>query len=73
MKWFWGDSKDKAKRYGQVKASSSSDGNQVAQMRIVGRGAAYIPSEEIAQLPEVKEMQRMAAMIVNSKAATARK
>ncbi|EMP7138362.1 hypothetical protein [Serratia marcescens] len=73
MKWFWGDLRDKTKRYGQAKASSRNDERQVAQMRIVGRGAAYIPSEEIAQLPEVKEMQRMAAMIVNSKAATARK
>ena len=73
MKWFWGDLRDKTKRYGQAKASSRDDERQVAQMRIVGRGAAYIPSEEIAQLPEVKEMQRMAAMIVNSKAATVRK
>ncbi|AWO80675.1 MULTISPECIES: hypothetical protein [Serratia] len=73
MKWFWGDLRVKPKRYGQEKASSKNDERQVAQMRIVGRGAAYIPSEEIAQLPEVKEMQRMAAMIVNSKAAAARK
>ncbi|KFB89631.1 hypothetical protein CR62_16740 [Serratia grimesii] len=73
MKWLWGNSKADTKRYGQVKSVSSNADRQVAQMRVVGRGAAYIPSEEIAQLPEVKEMQRMAAMIVNSKAANVRK
>ncbi|AEF47172.1 hypothetical protein SerAS12_4074 [Serratia sp. AS12] len=73
MKRFWGNSKAETKRYGQVSSLPDNAERQVAQMRIVGRGAAYIPSEEIAQLPEVKEMQRWAAMIVSGKAASARK
>ena len=39
-----------------------------AKIRVSGRGACYIPSSEIAQLPEVKEMQKMAAQIVDRKA-----
>lgn len=35
-----------------------------AKIRVEGRGACYIPSNEIAQLPEVKEMQHLAAIIV---------
>jgi len=73
MKWLWGNSKNETKRYGTIKATSGRVEPNIAQMRVVGRGAAYIPSEEIAQLPEVKEMQRMAAMIVNSKASSIRK
>ncbi|HHS9838810.1 TPA: hypothetical protein ACTW3Y_004881 [Klebsiella pneumoniae] len=35
-----------------------------ARIRVGSRGGAYIPSEEIANLPEVKDMQQRAAAIV---------
>lgn len=39
----------------------------VAKIRVSGRGACYIPSCEIAELPEVKEMQKLAAKIVGAR------
>ncbi|WP_213992552.1 hypothetical protein [Sodalis sp. dw_96] len=50
-----------------------SSKQSIGYMRVVGQGGAYIPSEEIAQLPEVKDMQRMAAEIVKKDLATLRK
>ncbi|ENQ8687365.1 TPA: hypothetical protein MM109_004746 [Klebsiella pneumoniae] len=38
--------------------------NDYARIRVGSRGGAYIPSEEIANLPEVKDMQQRAAAIV---------
>lgn len=38
---------------------------EVAKIRVGARGGAYIPSEEIASLPEVKQMQQRAAQIVS--------
>ncbi|WP_393950399.1 hypothetical protein [Kluyvera intermedia] len=35
-----------------------------ARIRVGDRGGAYIPSEEIATLPEVQDMQKRAAAIV---------
>lgn len=35
-----------------------------ARIRVGDRGGAYIPSEEIAALPEVQDMQKRAAAIV---------
>lgn len=35
-----------------------------ARIRVGNRGGAYIPSEEIATLPEVQDMQKRAAAIV---------
>lgn len=35
-----------------------------ARIRVGDRGGAYIPSEEIASLPEVQDMQKRAAAIV---------
>lgn len=35
-----------------------------ARIRVGSRGGAYIPSQEIANLPEVKDMQQRAAAIV---------
>ncbi|BCT19834.1 hypothetical protein UXP62_14710 [Enterobacter roggenkampii] len=35
-----------------------------ARIRVNDRGGAYIPSEEIATLPEVQDMQKRAAAIV---------
>ncbi|HEJ7014420.1 TPA: hypothetical protein ACKPXW_000252 [Serratia marcescens] len=35
-----------------------------ARIRVGDRGGAYIPSEEIAMLPEVQDMQKRAAAIV---------
>ncbi|QMI05853.1 hypothetical protein [Citrobacter sp. RHB25-C09] len=35
-----------------------------ARIRVGSRGGAYIPSEEIANLPEVRDMQQRAAAIV---------
>ncbi|HGA3039282.1 TPA: hypothetical protein ACIR5X_000776 [Serratia marcescens] len=41
--------------------------NGYARIRVGDRGGAYIPSEEIAMLPEVQEMQKRAAAIVSRK------
>lgn len=38
--------------------------NDHARIRVDAKGGAYIPSEEIASLPEVKAMQQRAASIV---------
>ncbi|EMH7332140.1 TPA: hypothetical protein ACXJEO_000007 [Serratia marcescens] len=38
-----------------------------ARIRVGDRGGAYIPSEEIAMLPEVQDMQKRAAAIVGRK------
>ncbi|MFJ5378169.1 hypothetical protein ACIPSX_12565 [Pectobacterium sp. CHL-2024] len=38
--------------------------NGSARIRVGSRGGAYIPSDEIAKLPEVKDMQQRAAAIV---------
>lgn len=46
-----------------------SDMTPFAHIRVGSRGGAYIPSEEIASLPEVRDMQQRAAMIVGRKAA----
>lgn len=39
-----------------------------ARIRVGDRGGAYIPSEEIATLPEVQDMQKRAAAIVSRNA-----
>lgn len=44
-----------------------------AFVRVDKSGAAYIPSNEIAALPEVKEMQKMASLIVKQKKTSTRK
>ncbi|MFS1564235.1 MAG: hypothetical protein ACL7AX_12600 [Candidatus Arsenophonus phytopathogenicus] len=44
-----------------------------AFVRVDKSGAAYIPSNEIAALPEVKEMQKMASLIVKQKRTSTRK
>ncbi|AXN57936.1 hypothetical protein KASHIRA_00130 [Serratia phage vB_SmaM-Kashira] len=36
----------------------------MARIRVTDRGGCYIPSSEIRELPEVKEMQRLAKIIV---------
>ena len=40
------------------------DMTDYARIRVGSRGGAYIPSEEIANLPEVRDMQQRAAAIV---------
>lgn len=44
-----------------------------AFVRVDKSGAAYIPSNEIAALPEVKEMQKIASLIVKQKKTSTRK
>ncbi|SPP31442.1 hypothetical protein ARAF_0568 [Arsenophonus endosymbiont of Aleurodicus floccissimus] len=44
-----------------------------AFVRVDKSGAAYIPSNEIAALPEVKEIQKMASLIVKQKKTSTRK
>jgi|GEM_PF-6838312 hypothetical protein len=44
---------------------SSAPKPPIGYMRVTKGGGAYIPIEEIAQLPEVKEMQRQASEIIN--------
>ncbi len=44
--------------------SSGTVNTDYARIRVDGRGGVYIPSEEIASLPEVKDMQQRAASIV---------
>lgn len=36
-----------------------------AYVRVSKKGSVHIPSDELAELPEVKEMQRMARSIVS--------
>ncbi|TNL05406.1 hypothetical protein CYD30_22420 [Kosakonia cowanii] len=47
-----------------TKQKVASDMAHFARIRVSSRGGAYIPSEEIANLPEVRDMQQRAAMIV---------
>lgn len=49
--------KDNKNSYGLVQKDN-------ARIRVDARGSAYIPSQEIASLPEVKAMQQRAASIV---------
>jgi hypothetical protein len=52
----------------RIRKAFAKHGNPVlarARVRVGGRGEVFIPSEEIATLPEVQEMQRKALAIVN--------
>ncbi|WGL97335.1 hypothetical protein QE177_08880 [Arsenophonus sp. aPb] len=55
------------------KTSKRQNDKISAFVRVDKSGAAYIPSNEIAALPEVKEMQKMANLIVNQKKTSTRK
>lgn len=49
----------------RIRRAFTNQGNTVkARVRVGGRGEVFIPSEEIAVLPEVLEMQRKALAIV---------
>ncbi|HAT8010171.1 TPA: hypothetical protein ACHWKL_001347 [Providencia stuartii] len=52
-----------------LRRGSKTDNNQKmnAYIRVGRQGSVHIPSSEIAELPEVKEMQRMAMRIVTGK------
>lgn len=47
-----------------IKQRPINDMVDSARIRVGSRGGAYIPSEEIANLPEVRDMQQRAAAIV---------
>ncbi|EPI5311181.1 hypothetical protein ACK6SN_04190 [Proteus mirabilis] len=56
-------------RYRSARSSTPQQSKNVevkAYVRVSKRGSVHIPSDELAELPEVKEMQRMARSIVNS-------
>lgn len=44
-----------------------------AKVRVGDRGGVFIPSSEIASLPEVQRMQELASVIVSRNASTPRK
>lgn len=49
----------------RIRKAFVKQGNPVlARVRVGGRGEVFIPSEELAVLPEVQEMQRKAIAIV---------
>ncbi|MEN4667776.1 hypothetical protein ABEG72_16165 [Pantoea agglomerans] len=50
------------------RAFTKQDNTATAKVRVGGRGEVFIPSQEIAGLPEVQEMQRKAFAIVNKTA-----
>lgn len=55
----------------RIQRTFAIQGNAVsARVRVGGRGEVFIPSQEIASLPEVQEMQRRAQEIVNKATST---
>ncbi|HGJ5876370.1 MAG TPA: hypothetical protein ACHBX0_08215 [Arsenophonus sp.] len=55
------------------KTSKRQSNKTSAFVRVDKRGAAYIPSNEIVALPKVKEIQKMASLIVKQKKTCSRK
>ncbi|MBC6385843.1 hypothetical protein [Proteus mirabilis] len=55
-------------RYRSTRSSTPQQSKNVevkAYVRVSKRGSVHIPSDELAELPEVKKMQRMAHSIVS--------
>lgn len=51
----------------------ASSADVTASAQVDKRGGVYISSQQISELPEVKEMRRLAAAIVQQDLATVRK